>query len=513
MGGAAFAWQLARLCPKIKIVCLERGDWLRPADMPATTAHWQRAAIGRWATSPNLRLAAGGNPWSADYPIDDAETPLKPLMWNGVGGSSINWAAHFPRLKPSDFQTQTLDGVGVDWPFTYRDLEPYYDLNDAIMGVCGLDGDPAYPAKAHRAMPPLPIGRSGERAARAFNALGWHWWPVDAAITTATYRGRQSCNNCGPCLIGCVRHAKASCDVSYLGEAMANGVEVRTRTNATRVLISNERATGVAYLDENGVVHEQPARWVVVAGNGIGTVRLLLASGLGQAPDSVLGRNLMMHPVAYARGLFEEEMDGPAGPVGAQIYSHQFYETDLSRGFTRGIQIQVTRENTLLAQALRLSPAWGFAAQLALSEEFRHSMALMIVTEDLPDPDNRVSLLDRVEPDGLPAVKMRYALCDNTKAMIAWGYERTAEILKTAGASREIRAPLPPYTGWHLLGTARMGSDPRQSFVDPRGRCHEIDGLIVADGSVMPTVGAVNPGATIGALGLKMAEELASEWA
>ena len=97
--------------------------------------------------------------------------------------------------------------------------------------------------------------------------------------------------------------------------------------------------------------------------------------------------------------------------------------------------------------------------------------------------------------------------------MIDWGYERTAEILKAAGASREIRAPLPPYTGWHLLGTARMGFDPRQSFVDPRGRCHETDGLIVADGSVMPTVGAVNPGATIGALALKMAKELADGWA
>ena len=241
----------------------------------------------------------------------------------------------------------------------YGDLEPYYDLNDTMMGVCGLDGDPAYPAKPHRAMPPLPIGRSGERAARAFNQLGWHWWPADAAITTATYRGRQPCNNCGPCLIGCVRHAKASCDVTYLGEAVANGVEVRTRATATRVLLSNGRATGVAYADENGVMHEQPARWVVVAGNGIGTVRLLLASGLGRAPESVLGRNLMMHPVAYARGLFEDTMDGPAGPVGAQMYSHQFYETDTSRGFTRGIQIQVTRENALLSQALRLSPAWG----------------------------------------------------------------------------------------------------------------------------------------------------------
>jgi choline dehydrogenase-like flavoprotein len=513
MGGGAFAWQLSRLAPKLKILCLERGKWVKPDDMPAASPDWQNAAFGAWATSPNARLAAGGNRWSADYPIDDSDSPLKPLMWNGVGGSSVNWAAHFPRMKPSDFKTRRLDGVGVDWPYTYRDLEPFYDLNDVMMGVCGLAGDPAYPPKPERTMPPLAIGLAGERAAHAFNRLGWHWWPVDAAINTSAYRGRQSCNNCGPCLLGCMRGAKSSCDLTYLPAAIANGVEIRTESIVQRVVVEKGRTTGVMYADASGDLHEQPAARVVIAANGIGTTRLLLASGLGRESESVLGRHLMMHPVAYARGLFEEVLDGPAGPVGAALYSHEFYETDLARGFVRGFQIQVTRENSPLSQALRLSPAWGAGAQREFAAEFHHSMVLMIVTEDLPDPENRVTLLDRIEPDGLPGVKMRYALSENTKAMIAWGYERTSEILNAAGAKREIRAPLPPMTGWHLLGTARMGSDPRTSFVDPRGRCHEVTGLIVADGSVMPTVGAVNPGSTIGAMALKMASELAEELA
>jgi len=513
MGGAAFAWQLSRLAPSLRIVCLERGDWVRSDDMPAGTPDWQAAAIGRWATSPNVRLSAGGNPWSADYPIDDGESPLKPLMWNGVGGSSINWAAHFPRLKPSDFRTHSLDGVGVDWPFSYRELEPYYDLNDIMMGVSGLDGDPAYPEKPPRPMPPLPIGRAGERAAQAFNELGWHWWPVDAAIATTSYRGRMACNYCGPCLLGCTRHAKSSCDATYLPAALANGVEVRTHCIAARVSIADGRTTGVTYFDETGTLHEQPAAYVVVAANGIGTPRLLLASGLGRAPESVLGKNLMMHPVAYARGLFDDALDGPAGPVGAALYSHEFYETDRSRGFVRGFQIQVTRENSPLLQALRISPAWGSKAQSALVEEFLHAMVLMIVTEDLPDPENKVTLLDRTGADGLPGVRMSYALSDNTQVMIDWGYARTSEILAIAGARREIRAPLPPMTGWHLLGTARMGMDPGNSFVDAHGHCHEVAGLIIADGSVMPTVGAVNPGSTIGALGLKIAAELAEKLA
>src|SRR4030095_12637212 len=100
----------------------------------------------------------------------------------------------------------------------------------------------------------------------------------------------------------------------------------------------------------------QPASTVVVAGNGIGTARLLLASGI-QSP--ALGRNLMFHPAAYVRGMFAEEREGPVGPVGCAVYSHEFYETDAARGFKRGIHLQVTRENPLLVQASRLAAARG----------------------------------------------------------------------------------------------------------------------------------------------------------
>ena len=140
MGGAAFCARLSEQAPRLRIVCLERGGWVDTAAMPAWRRDWQRAAFAEWATSPNLRLKAPTRSLSADYPIDDSGSPIKPLMWNGVGGSTINWAAHFPRLHPSDFRTRTLDGVGDDWPFDYFDLEPYYDLNDAAMGVSGRAG-------------------------------------------------------------------------------------------------------------------------------------------------------------------------------------------------------------------------------------------------------------------------------------------------------------------------------------------------------------------------------------
>ncbi|QCI63564.1 GMC family oxidoreductase [Phreatobacter stygius] len=509
-GGAAFAWRLSQQRPGLKIVVLDRGGPADYAAMPMQTAGWQRAFLGPWAPSPNMRLAAGAVSPSADYPIDDSNSAFKPLMWNGFGGSTVNWAAHFPRLHPSDFRTRSLDGVGDDWPFSYADLEPYYDLNDERMGVAGLAGDPAYPPKPERAMPPVAPGRMGNLAAKAFDKLGWHWWPVDAAINTRPHAGRPACNHCGPCLTGCTTLAKASVDQTYLADAVRSGVELRGHAVVFQVEMAAGRATGVRYRDGAGTEVAQPAAAVVVAGNGIGTARLLLASGLS---SPALGHNLMFHGGAYVRGLFREELDGPVGPGGCAIYSHQFYETDLSRGFTRGVHLQVTRENPLMTQASRLPTPWGAESQALVRDEFKRSMAVLVLNEDLPEAHNRVTLTDRIEADGLPGVKLDYTVSAHTRKALDFGLDRAEEILQAAGAVATVRVDLAPYTGWHLLGTARMGVDPATSVTDGSGRCHAVANLIMADGSLFPTVGAVNPGSTIGALALRIADDLARDMA
>ena len=508
MGGAAFCYRLSSRMPDSKIVCLERGDWVRASDMPATRPDYQRQALSGWSPSPSVRHASAAPGPSADYSIDDVDSAIKPLMWNAVGGSTIAWAAHFPRLHPSDFSSRTLDGVGDDWPFGYSDLEPYYDANDEMIGVSGLAGDPAYPPKRTSRMPPVPIGRMGETLGRGFDELGWHWWPVDAAINTVPRNGRAACNNCGPCQQGCVTHAKASVDQTYWPGALAQGVELRTRSVATQITTDGGLATGVQYRDPNGVEHLQLASYVVVACNGIGTPRLLLGSSTG---GDMVGRCLMFHPVAYLNAMFAEPQDGPAGPIGCCIYSHEFYETDVSRGFVRGLQFMVTRENPLLAQSTYTNPRWGSESQEQLREMFGHSFRVLVMAEDLPDPDNRVTLTTEMDGDGLPGVRIEYNLSDNSRRQLDFGLDRGEEALSAAGAVRIDRTPLAPTTGWHLLGTARMGDDPKTSVVDAHGRCHTTPNVIVADGSVFPTVGAVNPGSTIGAMALKLADDLAIE--
>src|SRR5262249_3773286 len=159
-------------------------------------------------------------------------------------------------------------------------------------------------------MPPIPMGRVGMTAARGFDSLDWHWWPVDGAVNSVAYDGRAACNHCGPCLIGCVNRAKSSTDATYWPKAIAAGVELRPNCVVQQVNVEAGQATGVTYRDVQGREHWQPASFVVVAGNGIGTARLLLASGL-RSP--ALGRNFMFHPAAYLRGMFYEELDGPVG--------------------------------------------------------------------------------------------------------------------------------------------------------------------------------------------------------
>ncbi len=138
-------------------------------------------------------------------------------------------------------------------------------------------------------------------------------------------------------------------------------------------------------------------------------------------------------------------------------------------------------------------------------------MAVLVLAEDLPEAHNRVALTDRRESDDLPGVQVEYRMSEHSRRSLDFGLDRAEEMLRAAGAYRLVRVPLAPLAGWHLLGTARMGRDPATSVTDARGRCHAVPNIIVADGSLFPTVGAVNPGSTIGAVALKLADDLARE--
>jgi choline dehydrogenase-like flavoprotein len=440
-------------------------------------------------------------------------------MWNAVGGSTITYAAHFPRMHPSDFRVRTLDGVADDWPLDWARLEPYYALNERVVGVAGLSGDPAYPRK-ELPLPPVPLGRLGETVARGFNRLGWHWWPSDSAIATQPYAGRAPCLNLGPCTTGCAQGAKASADVTYWPVALRRGVRLRTRCRVREILLRPDgMADGVVYFDENGAERRQRAELVVLACNGIGTPRLLLNSRSSRFPDGLanrsglVGRNLMFHPYGMAIGVFEERLDGTQGPNGCGLMSHEFYETDRARGFLRGYSFELMRGVGPVTLALLGALAgwlpWGERHHATFGALFDRTAGLLAICEDLPEPHNRVTLdPERVDGHGIPAPKIEYRLSENSQRMLEHGVARAKQALEAAGAKLVLSEAPMRVAGWHLMGTARMGRDPERSVVNEWGRCHDVRNLFVIDGSVFVTAGAVNPTNTIQALALHAAETL-----
>lgn len=508
--GAAVAWSLADT--RMRIVCLEQGDWQNPARYPSTGRDWEARQSEDYAINPNRR----GLP--ADYPINEDASPIKIANFNGVGGGTILYAAHFPRMHPSDFRVKSLDGVADDWPIDYRTLEPFYALNDRMMGVASLAGDPAYPPK-EAVMPPMALGSTGTILGRAMNTLGWHWWPSDSAITSREYEGRAPCINLGHCGHGCAQGAKASTDVTYWQEAMRSRVEVRTKCRVSRIETNAERmATGAYYFDADGEEIFQPAEMVVVACNGVGTPRLLLNSASERFPDGLanssglVGRNLMFHPYGLVRGRFAERLDGYRGSR-VFMWSMQFYETDPAHDFVRGYCYQFTRGAAPVTTAINglgdgLIP-WGKGHHAAFRRLFDHQAGMVSICEDLPEEINRVTLDPTLkDSNGISAPKITYRLGENTQRMLDHSVARGVDILRTAGATDIVtRAPL-SYAGWHLLGTARMGDDPKRSVVNAWGRAHDVKNLFIVDGSVFVTSGGVNPTSTIQATALYIADQI-----
>ena len=415
--------------------------------------------------APNIRARP------EDYPINDDNSPIKVVNFNGVGGSTVMYTAHWPRLHPSDFRVKTLDGVADDWPIDYDTLAPFFAENDRMMGVSGLSGDPLSPL-TEPPMPPQPLGRSGAIIGKAMNKLGWHWWPSDTTVATMDYEGRARCINLGHCTPACAQGAKASTDITYWPAALRAGVELRTHCRV-REITTNEHGMAVRRcLLRPGRRRAVPAgrsrdhrlqrhrHAAAVAELGLRPLPNGLANSSG-----LVGKNLMFHPYAQVYGYVEEPTDSNRAPPTC-LWSKEFYDTDPSRGFVRGYAIQFGRGvgpvfEAVMSEAKGILP-WGADHHRVFRKLNGHRLAVSAICEDLPEEHNRVTL-DPVLKDshGIPAPRVDYTISENTRkdaGARACARQRDPERRRRRPTSASTR-PI-PYGGWHLLGTARMGTDP-----------------------------------------------------
>jgi len=509
--GAAVAWSLVRA--GVSVTCLEQGGWVDPASYPHERHDWELHRQTDFSNDPNVR----GLP--EDYPLNNTDTPIHPVMYNAVGGSTIHWTGHFPRFRPSDFRVRSLDGVADDWPIAYTDLAPFYEQNDANIGVAGINGDTANPPRDPRPLPPVGIDRGGDTFIRGLEKLGWHWWPSDGAMLTAPYgEGRQICNRCGPCDLGCPRGAMSSAHVTYWPKAIELGARLVTHARVREITLdARGRASGAVYYDADGVVRQQTARAVVLACNGVGTPRLLLNSASGRFPGGLanssgaVGRNLMFHPMGFVSGVFDDDLMGHQGPLAVLLHCQEFYESDPSRGFLRGGHLQLHHDfgplGTALGGLTRSRVPWGTSHHRVMRARLGRTLSISAVVEDLPESHNTVTLDESLtDGHGIPAPRIRYTLSDNSQRALAFILERGRELMEACGAREVLVQPEVPDSGWHLMGTARMGDDPESSVVDRWGRSHDVPNLFVVDGSVFVTCAPINPTSTIQALALRTAE-------
>ena len=496
--GAAAAWNLSE--SKYKIACLEQGPFLDSKSYSFFQANWEKLKQKEFNINPNIRKL------KSDYPIDDTKSLISIANFNAVGGSTLLYSGHFPRFHPSDFKTKTLDKVASDWPFTYKDLEPYYKLNDKMMGIAGLEGDPAYPPISNL-LQSVPLETAGEIMAESFNKLGWHWWPSYSGIATSKNKNRK-------------KGSRSTVDITYWPLAINNGVKLQANCRVIKITTDKSgKANGVIYKNKNNIEKIQKASLIIIACNGIGTPRLLLNSANKFFPNGLanssglVGKNLMLHPLGFIEGKFDNFLGSFIGPEGCCIFSHEFYETDPSRKYKRGYTMHILRgsgplETAFSARKFKKLP-FGKNFHKSFSEHYGCSIPIAIICEDLPELHNTVELdYKNKDSSNMPGVKINYTLSENSKKMLSHGLSRGKEIMRVAGAkSISAFAPI-RNTGWHLMGTTKMGLSNKDSVVNEFGQTHDIKNLVIVDSSIFVTSAGVNPMSTLQAIALRITNNI-----
>jgi choline dehydrogenase-like flavoprotein len=494
-GGSVLAQRLAR--KGWRIVILEAGPFWHPDE------DWVSDEAGSHRLYWNQKRIIGG---------DDPIQLGKNNSGRGVGGSMVHYAGYTPRFHPSDFETFTRDGVGADWPISYAELKPHYEELERELPVAGQDwpwGDPhSYPFSPH------PVSGAAQTLWHGALKVGIEMRVGPVGIVNGTFGNRPHCIYRGYCLQGCKVNAKASPYVTHLPDALEHGVEIRARSMAVRVeLDESGRASGVTYIREGEEVERfQRAATVAVCGYSIETPRLLLNStsarfpnGLGNSEDQV-GRYVMVQGASQSAGRFPDEQRMYKAPP-PEVSSEQFYETDESRGFARGFGIQTISPLPIGWAEHVIAEGHTGPALREYMRDYNHWTTVGALNELLPQAENRVTLAEEKDQNGMPVAHFSHSRCENDKRNMEYSKRILKRILEAAGAQDVLT--IQRYA--HLIGGARMGASPENSVVDSEHRVWGVENLLVADGSACPTQGAANPALTIMALSCRLAARLADK--
>jgi choline dehydrogenase-like flavoprotein len=478
----------------------------------------------------------GGSDYSKNIVVDEKEHPYTGTNYAWVrarclGGKTNIWGRLALRLSDYDFKAKSHDGYGEDWPIEYSDIAPYYDKVDLYLGVAGhAEGLPHLPdslfQRTTRLNPAEVLLR--QSLARSDRVLT----PYRAGVTTDglkhnKYRsrcyGRGACNRRAG---GCDIHAAFDSPTGLIYPALDTGrLTLRTGSIAREVTVdpATGKARGVAFVDATtGEALEARARVVVLAASTLESTRLMLLSRSRQHPNGIgnssghVGHNFCEHVMGPGVSGFVKELVGKPRTLDdgrpGSFYIPRFRNLkDRQPGFIRGYGFEGGSGADMFPRSIG-APGFGAAYKRTVREMAGATIGMGGFGEVLPRYENAVDL-DPVTVDrwGIPVLRFGFKFGDNEKKMCADMADAAREIFEGAGieivhVSREIRTE-----GWsiHELGTARMGSDPKTSVLNPFQQCHDVKNLFVVDGSSHVSASCQNPTWTIMALCWRSCDYLA----
>ncbi|KAA3615610.1 MAG: GMC family oxidoreductase [Calditrichaeota bacterium] len=544
-GAAPVAYTLA-LAGK-KVVVLEKGPWFKKEDFFKDELGCCRRSV----FTPNL----SDEQHVIEEEYDDGSWRGEPTFdsgwdfWNGnmVGGSSNLMSGYFHRMKPKDFRLLSefgpIDGANiVDWPISYSDMEPYFEMVERIVGVSGkvIQHPHLEPRSTNDfPYPPLAVNEVSSWIDKAGSELGYNVIPTARAILSQPVEGRNSCyysNYCGS--YGCSSGAKGSAREALLNKAIASGnCEIRPFSKVYKISTDAKgKINGAFYYDKNGKKQIVDAKKYVVACQAIESSRLMMAStgskftnGLANSSGQ-LGKNLIFSGGGSGQGDFilgdftEDQIRSLKTPglfVNRALQDWYYFDDKEFGGHTKGGTIDfLWKHANGIARANGLKRdgdgylVWGKPLKRKLENYFKNGQYLRFeVFNDWLPTDNCFVSLDQDVKDkwGNPVAKFRIGYHQQDAKVGRFLADKAEKVLKQMGA-RNIRSGISGSPPPNLqAGGCRFGDDPSTSVLNAECRAHDVENLFVTDGSFMPTGGSVPYTWTIYANSFRVAEIIKNE--
>jgi choline dehydrogenase-like flavoprotein len=487
-GGGTMARALAPSGAQILVV--ERGDVV-----PIEEANWSPTAVWK-----ELRYR------TTERWLDEHGREFLPYTHYGVGGNTKFWGSVLYRLRREDFlAVEHAGGVSPAWPIDYDTLEPYYEQAERLYHVHGAVGDdPTEPPRGPYPFEAVPHAPGMAEIVNGLRRQGLHPSPLPLGlINPGAAGGCVLCNTCNsfPCRL----QAKSDAETCGIRPAIEHdNVTLWTNARADRLICSPDgrRVEAVEVTLESGTIRVT-APVVVVSCGAVNSAALLLRSRSDEHPDGLanssglVGRRYMAHLATMMQGFHPFKANSTVFQKTVAINDfylrgpHMPYPLGQiqSQGRTHGVMAQVVGETIVPG-----IPLWAYDAWVSRGVDW------LVMSEDLPDPDNRVT----VTPEG----RIQLAYQPNNVAAHDRLVRETKRILRRLGFWVVMSHSHKSKNTTHQCGTLCFGTDPRESVLDPYCRTHDVDNLFVVDASFFPSSAAVNPGLTIAAQALRVAEHI-----